>query len=201
MRFPTPVKEPVGQEQPGRGAEHPLAPQGTKQRCRHLLFGAGPRRRGAATGKRDELCRVNHSFPIPPFWQSRRHLPLPTKGIGSARLGKGHHPSLPSSAFSCCPRSARPAEHSHPRPRAMPAQPLPRISSVHGHNRSPANAGAAQAGGQNPHLGCYSHVSHRAAHGSLSSSVARIKTIKINRIMHLNLPLFPLNTEEEPNHC
>lgn len=76
-----------------------------QQRCQHLLLGPGPWSRGAAAGSRDELLPNESFLPIPPFWQSQHHLPLPTKGIGSTRLGKGRDPSFPSSSFPAVPVS------------------------------------------------------------------------------------------------
>lgn len=108
-----------GQEQMGHGLNRLL--DITEQHS-----GLGPWSRGAAIGNRDKFCQVNHSFPIPPFGQSQHHLPLPTKGIGSAWPGQGRDPLLTSSRFSAVPSQP-------PQPRAGSAQ----ISSVQGHLRSP----------------------------------------------------------------
>lgn len=120
---------------------------------------------------------MNNSFPIPPFWQSQHHLPLPTKGIGSARPGQGRDPWLTSSRFSVPTQP--------PQPRAGSAQALLQISSVQGQHRSLTGPCAL-------HRHSYSWPGQqaessagRAAHGTLPSSVTCIKAIKINRIIEI----------------
>lgn len=65
-----------------RTAPSALRGRNTKQRCRQLLFGPGLGA-GSRNREQDELCQVNHFFPIPPFWQSQHHLPVPATGAGA----------------------------------------------------------------------------------------------------------------------
>lgn len=160
-----------------------------------------------ASGSGAEPCQVNHSFPIPPFWWSRRHLPLPTKGIRGALLGRDVTPSHPSSRFPCCLWPARLAEQS---PMAQSNTSLASATdpiclwartgpSPHPQRPEQTLLLLARPVGEIPRLFARAEC-RRAACGSLSSSAACIKTIKINRIMHINPPLFLLDTEEEPKH-